>query len=430
MSWWGGVGCPSRSIGDPQVPRETGGGAGETGGANAGEGGDAVKDTVVEGVEALRLVAGELRIGVYEEDVGAVHPHVFAAQILEGAQEQTGEGEEDQGKRNLGDDECPGQQAVGAPSGGGTGASAGVEDAGNIGPGAAQGGSDAEKNRSQEADAESEEQHTSIGGGGEGGMGGAAGDEVEEDAGSPEGDCEADRSAGECQEECLSEDLPHDAAAGGAEREAGAEFPFAGGCLGEEEIGEVGAGDEEHDPDHDHEHRQGRLVGLAEEGDARSAGQQGDEGAGDLLAPFGRELRAFTIREEALELGGGPGLSIGHGDALGTAAHNADPEEPVALEQRGAHHDLRLHGDGEPEIGRLLVERDSVECGRHDSDDLEGSAVDGDGSAEDAGVGGEVLLPVPVAEHGDGIGALNRCVAGRENAAEERLRAEHVEEAA
>ncbi len=73
-------------------------------------------------------------------------------------------------------------------------------------------------------------------------------------AAGPRGENHAEGGAGEGEQETLAEQLAHDAGARGAEGGAHGEFLLAGGAAGEQEIGEVGAGDEQHESDGTEQH--------------------------------------------------------------------------------------------------------------------------------------------------------------------------------
>ena len=61
----------------------------------------------------------------------------------------------------------------------------------------------------------------------------------------PKSQDNAERSAEKCEERAFGQQLANQAEAGRAERRANRNFPRARGCPGEEQIGHVGAGDQE-----------------------------------------------------------------------------------------------------------------------------------------------------------------------------------------
>ena len=59
---------------------------------------------------------------------------------------------------------------------------------------------------------------------------------------------------------------------------------------------------------------------------------------------------------------------------------------------------------------------------------VKGVPLTADGAAEDGWIGGEVLLPVAIADDGDGVAAGSVRIGGLDGAPEERLSAEHAKE--
>ena len=70
------------------------------------------EDSVVEAVELLGLVSGELGVELDEEDIGAVEAEVLSLQDAEGAEEEASTGEEHEGEHDLRGDEDIGEQAA------------------------------------------------------------------------------------------------------------------------------------------------------------------------------------------------------------------------------------------------------------------------------------------------------------------------------
>jgi hypothetical protein len=68
-----------------------------------------------------------------------------------------------------------------------------------------------------------------------------------------------------------------------------------------------------------------------------------------------------------------------------------------------------------------------MELGRHDAEDLSADTFELDGTADDRGIGSELLLPQSVAED-DEVILAGLVVTGFEDAAEERAHAENLEE--
>ena len=72
------------------------------------------------------------------------------------------------------------------------------------------------------------------------------------------GESQADRPSRECQQHALGQELPHDAASIGAERDADRDLALAGDAARQQQIGDVGAGDEQDAGDRRGQQRQRR----------------------------------------------------------------------------------------------------------------------------------------------------------------------------
>ena len=334
-----------------------GGNAGDGCGLDAGESVEAAEDSFVEAVELGGFVAGEFGVEVDEQDVGAIEAEVLVLEVVEGAEEETCSGEEHEGEYDLCGDEDVGEQTAGASAGAGRGAGVGGESGSGADAGDAQRRGDAEEQRGQDGEAEGEGEDVQVGGGGEGGVAAdrSRGDEADEETGSPEGEEQAECAADEGEQQGLGEDLADDAGAAGAEGEAGGELALAGGGFGEEEVGEVGAGDEKDEDDYSHEDVQRLLIDGAEVGDAAFAGEKFDEGLLDLLGSERGEGVAFVIAQILLGLRGDPCLGLTDVGAGFAAAHEVQPLKAVRGEHGGLLHDLRLHGERQPHVGRSAL---------------------------------------------------------------------------
>ena len=75
---------------------------------------------------------------------------------------------------------------------------------------------------------------------------------------------EAEQRAGARQHGALDQPLPHDRAAAGAEREADRHFLLPRRAARQQQVRDVGAGDQQHEPDHAHQHQNRRRELLAQ----------------------------------------------------------------------------------------------------------------------------------------------------------------------
>ena len=192
-------------------------------------------------------------------------------------------------------------------------------------------------------------------------------------------------AAEQAEHQRLDQQLSGDAAAAGAERGAHGDLLPAGGALRKQQVGDVGAGDEEHEDDG----AQRDVDRLSQRFADQQLVERLDRHA-PVLLPGGDECRRSARGRRARPAGPGrcvtPGLE---------AAHRVQP-----VHARGQL--AFVEGVQPPEAGGFLewpaalpVER----ARRQHADDLMGLAVEEQLPAEDAAIGGEVALPRRVADH-------------------------------
>lgn len=208
------------------------------------------------------------------------------------------------------------------------------------------------------------------------------------------------------EQQALGEKLARDAGTAGAEPHAERDLLPPRGAAGKEQVGEIAAGDEEHQPD------------RAEEREEHGANVLDDlrTQPHEVHAPYaGARMLGGDARRDPRELGRGPR----YGDAGPQAAD--DLEEVVAARvQRVA----RREGERYPQL-RLAV--GEAERRRHHTDDGEWLPIDGDCAAHDTWVGTEASAPRAVAQEEHAMRAV-RTLAREEGTAELRRYAEHREE--
>src|SRR5262249_1370120 len=217
-------------------------------------------------------------------------------------------------------------------------------------------------------------------------------------------------AADDREEQALGEHLADEAAAARAERDADRELALPDRRPREEEVRDVGAGDEQHEPNCADEKKE-RRPGVARQELAQPR---------DAAGPVGVAL--WVDDPEALDDAGHLGARLLEPGAWRQST--VDLEEVTAAQRT----DRRVEGprhrhevlDGRAGAGEL-------EPGRQDADHGVRRLVDGDGAAEDGRVAAEVLLPGLAGEDDDVVLALV-VLAGSEAAPHDGPDAEHIEE--
>jgi len=218
---------------------------------------------------------------------------------------------------------------------------------------------------------------------------------------------EKSRGSGkEGEEKALGEHLLEDAGAGGAKSEAHGEFAAAARGAREQEIGDVGAGDEEHEADGADEHEQSGA-NVASELIAESDGVGADFGVG--------------VRVLLFELFGDDG-EIGVGGGEGDAEFEARDDLKIVVAAVGQF--LLGEADRNPDFGFTVGE---LEAAGHHADDRGFFVVEPNLPADNLRITGKTAKPEAVAENDDRSGA-GHVVFGKEVAAESGRDAENGEE--
>ena len=224
----------------------------EGGGVNARERAHAVEEIVVEG-EAFGAGMGLLRRNAEDEEAWHAHTEAGALVVEEGAHEQSSGGEEGEAEGDL-EGEDDGSAAAGVRAG--TGAGAEGSSKRSAGGGAQR--RETKNKGCEDGDGSGEQEDGAIRG--EASVNARPGGEG---AGSGEGKDPAERCAGGDQETAFGEKLTEKSTAVGAEGETEAEIALAGGVAGDDEHGDVAAGDEEDERDQSHEDADGFLIVVA-----------------------------------------------------------------------------------------------------------------------------------------------------------------------
>jgi hypothetical protein len=161
--------------------------------------------------------------------------------------------------------------------------------------------------------------------------------------------------------------------------------------LREEKIGYIGTGDEQYEEDDDHERGEEKKDGGSI---ARRERAGLFETESEIFVGIGMSL-GEALGEE-LEFGGGFGLPYTGLQASG----DGDPMIVAPVELRGVRKELVDVADGDPEL-RVENEVDAPKVRRGDTNNGIRMAGEGDGLAENAGVGIETCSPHPITEDDD-----------------------------
>ena len=221
----------------------------------------------------------------------------------------------------------------------------------------------------------------------------------------PRREADADDGRDEREDDAFGEELPGDPRPARAEGGADGELAGARGAACQQQVGDVAAGDEEHEADRaEKREHAARVVAdeIVEHGDRREVelGRLAREGAAETLG-VGAQLaeRLFVGR---------PGL-----------------QPRVDLQVVLVVHRLALgrERDRHPE---LFAVGGVVERRRHDADDVVGASVERDAAPDRRRIAAEPPRPEAVAEHGD-LFASGLILLLREHAAVRRRQIEDAE---
>ena len=232
-------------------------------------------------------------------------------------------------------------------------------------------------------------------------VGHAVHDEGAERPHAPEGERQADGAARRGEQQALDQELAHDPPRARAEAGAHGDLTPAGGGSRQQQVGDVGAGDQQHGADgaQDEEQRRPHL--------ARQLLRQrfGDDDRFRRLVGIARGLAPALEAEVVAEP---RHLAPGVVDAA-SLAQAAQHRVAPAVGARG------VGPEWDPQLGPAR----EVEAGRHHTHDGEGIAVENERLADDLRVAAEAALPQAVAQQGDDVPVL-RFLLGQERAPQQR----------
>ncbi len=328
-----------------------------------------------------------------------VHPH----QVREAAQEEPRAHDEHHGERDLADDQRVARARL---RGAGRRARARLlQRVVHAARGQVQEGREAEDEAGEDGDGEREEEHGPVDrdfGRARDGVGVRGDEQAEPRLGQPD----AGRRAGEREQRPLGHELGEQAAAARAERGADRELLLPRLRAREQQVGEVGARDEQHEPD-------GALQDP----------ERGRHVADDVVLervvaqPVRRGVRHVRVRRDRLPLAQHAVEVVAGLRQRDAILQPADQVERVAAAAAGMG---GVDGDRLPQFHALVVH---VEPAGHDAHDARRDAVDLHRAADGRRAAVERLPPEIVREQRDGLGAGQR-VGAREQPAGERFDAE------
>ena len=408
----GGIAAVERVAGDLAVvaimPERQRGREGDA--LHARQGAEPALDAAVELDPLLGLFIAFLR---HRKNAGE-HARGFPARVLaeqagEAAVHHAGAAEQHEGERDLGHDERMAHVMVAAAGGGA--ARLGLERAHDVGARGQPGRHDAEDDAGERRGGDGQQEHLRA----DRQLqlarpaAGVADDDVGlEQAVDPQRDEQAEAAADRGKKDALDELLADEAGARGAERGADGEVAHRDGGAGELEIGQVGAGDQQHKSREAEQHPRDLAAFLVHDG---------------LVQRQRLVAEAGVVLWEILFLDGGQRTEFGADLLRGDAGFQAAGERKRPVGAAAA----LVGGEGErtPESG-VAPEETVFKRERHDTDDGVRVAVDAEHAADDRGIAAVAFLPETVGQQHDLILAGLRLLGG-ERAADLRLHAEGVE---
>ena len=182
------------------------------------------------------------------------------------------------------------------------------------------------------------------------------------------------------------------------------EFPLPGCALGQEQVGDVGASNEQHQTHHGKQSFERRAGVPLDDGAALCAGVEHDLLIQERFAVFSVEMVAaarqmlhLLFKEGVvIHIDGRLRLILGN-SRLQTSQHSQKGVVPVVQSAADGRH-LTLHGHGHENIRRLAY-LDARESGLGHANDGHRRVVHKDRLIQHARVAAKVLRPVAVAQH-------------------------------
>ena len=235
------------------------------------------------------------------------------------------------------------------------------------------------------------------------------------------GDDEAGDAAGDREQDALDERLGDDLPPRRAHREPDRRLTAPRDRAGEQQVRDVGAGDEQHQPAHAEENLQAASVLLPHDADAGAGGNDRDDLLGQSLDDVGHPVGrvAGVVLHPLAEDAGEPRAHAVCRRIRTQPADHAQPRGDGLAEDRGVAVDERLLLERNPQIGRVAPQRFAEESRRRDADRGERVPLDEERAADNRRIAAVGALPDVMAQH-HGRRRRRRVVRSGEDAAAER----------
>ena len=218
------------------------------------------------------------------------------------------------------------------------------------------------------------------------------------------GDDESCKSPGDRQQNAFGQGLGDDLAPGGSNGHAQGGLAAAGDRANEQEVGDVGAGDEQHQAADRQQNLQAATVLFFHDRDTGTGGHHIDDLLGQVMDDFGHPVggvAGVVLHPLAQESGEARRHSRGGGSRPQPTDY-AQPRGDWLTQQRTVAIDQWLLLHGNPDIGRIALQSFAEKSGGRDTDDRERTAFHNESSSNHRGVGSVDGLPGAMTENHNG----------------------------
>ena len=243
--------------------------------------------------------------------------------------------------------------------------------------------------------------------------GGAGKGQRQQQPGGADRDGQADDAAEHGQQHALEQRLRDDLPARGAERQPDRGLAATRDGAGQQQVGDVGAGDQQHQRAHAEQDAQAAAVLLAHDADAGAGRDHRDRLLRQVLDhaghPVGR-VAGIVLQPLPQDAGQPRAHAVRRRVRLQPADH-AQPRRHRLAQQRRLAGDQRLLVQRDPQVRRIAAQRLAEEAGAGHADDGERVPLEDEGGADDLRIGAVGARPGVMAHDDDRRG--RRGVVGR-----------------